>query len=133
MATIYFNWYEIHQAARKDPAAIIILTHALGFGYNSPIAWGKGKSLLQKLNIHHIPAFLFQTGLLEASKGNIFCTYKTKQPQSYIKNSKFLTYNAAAHYKDNNIKALSMRKISYMSLWLHRINPKRRTNVQQGG
>ena len=68
MDTIYFNWYELNQRGRKDPAAIIILTHALNFDYNYPIAWSSGKSLLQKLHIHHIPSFLFQTGILEASK-----------------------------------------------------------------
>ena len=37
MAITYFNWYEIHKAARKDPAAIIILTHGLTKDYNDPI------------------------------------------------------------------------------------------------
>lgn len=112
MATTYFNWYEIYQAARKDPAAIIILTYGLTKDYNEPIAWGKGRSLLNSLNIHHIPTFLFQSGILEASKGNIFSTFKTKQTQSYIKNTKFLTYNVAAKYKVDYLKTLSMRRVS---------------------
>ncbi len=112
MDTIYFNWYELNQRGRKDPAAIIILTHALNFDYNYPIAWSAGKSLLQKLHIHHIPAFLFQTGILEASNGNIYCTYKTENNQSYIKNNKFLYYNVSATKKVEYIKALSMRRIS---------------------
>ena len=112
MAITYFNWYEVHQAARKDPAAIIILTHGLSKGYNESICWRNGQSLLRYLNIHHIPTFMFQSGLLEASKGNIYSTFKIKQAQSYINNLKFLRYNVAAKYKVDYLKALSMRKIS---------------------
>ena len=112
MDITYFNWNELQQRGQRDPAAIIILTYAQSKSYNTPIAWHQGKSLLQILNIHHIPSFLFQTGILEAMAGNIFCTYKTKEKQSYIKNTKFLRYNVAAHYKVNYIKILSMRRIS---------------------
>jgi hypothetical protein len=120
VAITYFNWFEIYQAARKDPAAIIILTHGLTKDYNDPICWSKGQSLLRYLNIHHIPSFLFQTGLLEASKGNIFSTFKTKQVQSYVKNPKFLTHNVAAHYKIDYLKALSMRRVSDEDDKIHR-------------
>ena len=112
MNITYFNWHEIYQLARGDLAAIVILTYAQSKSYNTPIAWHSGKSLLEKLNIHHIPVFLFQTGTLEAIAGNIFCTYKTKEIQSYINNSKFLTYNVSARLKTDYIKALSMRRIS---------------------
>jgi hypothetical protein len=108
----YFNWYEIYQAARKDPAAIIILTYGLTKDYNEAICWRHGKSLLNLLNIHHIPSFMFQSGLLEASQGSIYSTFETKQTQSYIKNTKFLRYNVAAKFKVDYIKALSMRRMS---------------------
>ena len=112
MDNTYFNWNELQQRGQRDPAAIIILTYAQSKSYNTPIAWQYGNSLLQVLNIHHIPSFLLQSGILEVTAGNIFCTYKTKEIQSYIKNSKFLGYNVAAHHKVNYIKALSMRRIS---------------------
>ena len=120
MNITYFNWHEIYQLARGDLAAIVILTYAQSKSYNTPIAWHSGKSLLNKLNIHHIPAFLFQTGTLEAMAGNIFCSYKTKEIQSYINNSKFITYNVSAHLKTDYIKALSMRRISDKTNKIHR-------------
>ena len=120
MDITYFNWNELQQRGQRDPAAIIILTYAQSKSYNTPIAWHQGKSLLQILNIHHIPSFLFQTGILEAMAGNIFCSYKTKENQSYISNPKFLTYNVSAQYKVDYIKALSMRRISDKANKIHR-------------
>lgn len=65
---VYFNWYEIKSRARNNCAAIIILTHAQTVEYNSPIAWG-GKDLMRKLKIHHIPLFLFESGILKKKAG----------------------------------------------------------------
>ena len=111
MAITYFNWNEICTLARDDFAAIVILTYAQTKRYNESLTW-KGTSLLQLLHIHHIPAFLFQQGTLDSIKGNIYCRYKTKEAQSYILNSKVLTYNVNAKMKTFYIKALSMRRIS---------------------
>ncbi len=111
MAITYFNWHEIYRIGRGNPAAIVILTYAQTKSYNEPIVW-QGQSLLQLLQINHIPAFLFQQGTLDSIKGKILCNYRTKEKQSYIINPKVLKYNVNAKLKVNYIRALSMRRIS---------------------
>ena len=111
MVTTYFNWIELSRIARRDPAAIVVLTYAQTKGYNEPLAWG-GKNLLQILRINHVPMFLFQSGILNSVKGKITCTYKTEDPQCYLKNTKFLTYNVSAYDKALYIRALAYRRIS---------------------
>ena len=111
MAITYFNWNELYRIGRGDPAAIVILTYAQTKGIIEPIVW-QGKSILDLLRIHHIPAFLFQQGTLDSIKGRIYCGYRSKEKQSYILNTKFLTYNVQPRLKVNYIRALSMRRIS---------------------
>lgn len=104
----YFNWHELLLYGRRDMAAIIILAYAQTSMYNEY----SSKTLMKRININHIPNFLFQSGILEQKNKFLQCNYKTKEPQSYFVNSKFLIYNLPVRQKVNYLKALSMRRIT---------------------
>ena len=104
----YFNWYELMSKARKDQAAILILTFAQTKLYNPYTT----KGLMKALNINHIPVHLFTTGLLEQKKDKLVCNYKTEEPMSYFRNPWFLTKNVPVLQKTEYIQMLSMRRIS---------------------
>ena len=63
MAITYFNWDELRVKARGDPAGIIILTYGLSPGYNVSTS----QYMIKKLNINHIPQFLFRKNYLITS------------------------------------------------------------------
>lgn len=94
--------------ARKDQAAILILTFAQTKLYNPYTT----KGLMKALNINHIPVHLFTTGLLEQKKDKLVCNYKTEEPMSYFRNPWFLTKNVPVLQKTEYIQMLSMRRIS---------------------
>ncbi len=94
--------------ARKDQAAILILTFAQTKLYNPYTT----KGLMKALNINHIPIHLFSTGLLEQKKDRLVCNYKTEEPMSYFKNPWFLTKNVSVLQKTEYIQLLSMRRVS---------------------
>ena len=104
----YFNWYELMSKARKDQAAILILTFAQTKLYNPYTT----KGLMRALNINHIPVHLFSTGLLEQKKDKLVCNYKTEEPMSYFRNPWFLTKNVSVLQKTEYLQMLSMRRIS---------------------
>ena len=108
MDITYFNWYELTSKARKDQAAILILTFAQTKLYNPYTT----KGLMKALNINHIPMFLFTAGLLEQKKDRLVCNYKTIEPMSYFKNPWFLTHNVDILKKTEYLQLLSMRRIS---------------------
>ena len=108
MAITYFNYNEIYLRARKDPAAIIILTYGQTNLYNILST----KQLMSKLNINHIPSYLFTRGYLKQSNGRLWCMYKTIEPQSYFRNPNFLFSMASARHKALYIRALSTKKIA---------------------
>lgn len=103
-----FNWDEIYRKSRKDLAAIIILAFAQTKLYNEI----SSKGLMKKLNIHHIPSFLFQTQTLVQHRHKLVCNYITEEPQSYFKNPAFLFSGASAKHKVIYLRALSMRRLS---------------------
>ena len=94
--------------ARKDQAAILILTFAQTKLYNPYTT----KGLMKALNINHIPVHLFTTGLLEQKKDKLVCNYKTEEPMSYFRNPWFLTKNVSVLQKTEYLQMLSMRRIS---------------------
>ncbi len=107
MATTYFNWHELYVAAKGDPAGIIILTYGLTTSYNVT----SSQYMMKKLNINHIPPFLFSRGYLSESRYRVVNNYTTKEPQSYFKNDKFLFARVNVRHKALCLKALSMRPI----------------------
>lgn len=109
MAITYFNYNEIYSRAKGDPATIVLLTYAQTSEYNNYTS----QKLMKLLNINHIPQYLFSINCLHFSLTNkIVCSYKTIEPQSYIKNTEFLYYGINARSKAIYIKALATRKIS---------------------
>lgn len=110
MGITYFNYNEIILRARRDPAAIVLLTFAQSPLYN----YYKSERLMQTLCINHIPSFLFtaRTLVLNPVDHRIVCNYKTKKPDSYIRNPEFLTYGINARQKALYLRALSTRRIS---------------------
>lgn len=108
MDITYFNWQELLLHSNKDLAAIICLVFAQTNLYNKETS----KTLMNKLKIHHIPTQLFQSKLFSQYKTSLVCLYKTREPQSYFKNPKFLTYGVPARDKVVYLRALSMRRIS---------------------
>jgi len=107
-AVTYFNWYELTSKARKDQAAILILTFAQTKLYNPKTT----KGLMNALKINHIPAHLFTDGILEQTKTELKCHYKTQEPMSYLTNAWFLTHNVNILKKIEYLQLLSMRRIS---------------------
>jgi hypothetical protein len=97
-------------------AAIIILAYAQTSLYNEY----SSKTIMNRLNINHIPQFLFQSGVLEQKQGLLQCNYVTKEPQSYFVNNKFFIYNIPVRQKVNYLKALSMRRITDNSNYIPR-------------
>jgi hypothetical protein len=108
MDITYFNWNEIWRLSKGDLAAIIILTYAQTKLYNEISA----KTLMSRLGINHVPPSLFHDKVLTQYKTQLVCNYKTKEPQSYFTNSKFLFTSVPARSKAVYIKALGMRRIS---------------------
>lgn len=109
MAILYFNYNEINFRAKGDPAGIVLLTYAQSIDYTAYTS----KKLMSKLCINHIPQQLFIKKYLKFGlDGLIYPNYRTIEPQSYIKNSSFLTYGINARQKAIYIKALSARKIN---------------------
>ena len=108
MATTFFNWSEIVLRSDNDLAAVLCLTYAQTNEYNEL----SSKTMMNSLKIHHVPPALFYRRYFTQHKKVLLCNYKTKEPQSYIKNNSFLFLNAPARDKVVYIKALSMRRIS---------------------
>lgn len=108
MAITYFNWDELYIKSRKDLAAILCLAYAQTPEYNELST----KTMMNRLNIHHVPIYLFKKDLFQDHKHTLVCNYKTIEPQSYFRNSSFLFTNASARYKVVYLRALSMRRIS---------------------
>ena len=103
-----FNWEEIYKKSRKDMAAIIILAFAQTKLYNEI----SSKGLMKKLNIHHIPSFLFYNRILVQHKHQLICNYHTEDAQSYFRNPAFLLSAASAKHKVIYLRALSMRRLT---------------------
>ena len=66
---------------------------------------------MKKLNINHIPRFLFSSGNLSTSRYRVVSNYSTKEPQCYFKNEKFLYARVNVRHKALYLRALSMRPI----------------------
>ena len=68
---------------------------------------------MDKLKINHIPMHLFKTKRLYVYQHDkIGINYKTREPQSYFRNTKFLFMNISPVKKVSYLKALSTRRIS---------------------
>lgn len=106
--TTYFNWDEIFMLSRKDIAGIICLAYAQTNVYNEL----SSKTMLRRLNLHHIPRHIFNRNCFELINGRLHCYYKTREPQSYFKNNEFLFYNVPARQKAVYLKALSLRRLN---------------------
>ena len=108
MAITYFNWDELRVKARGDPAGIIILTYGLSPGYNVSTS----QYMIKKLNINHIPQFLFRKNYLIATKDKkVKINVKTKEIQSYFTYDKFLFARVSARQKALYLRALAMRPL----------------------
>jgi hypothetical protein len=131
---IYFNWFEIESRARKDSAAILILTFAQTKLYN-PIT---SKGLMNALKINHIPVHLFSEGILKQTDKGLKCNYKTQEPMSYFTNPWFLTHNVNILKKIEYLQLLSMRRISEKHNYIDKVyinkdltNPYLKTTVDK--
>ena len=117
MAIIYFNWYELHTKAKGDPAGIIILTYGLTLSYTVSTS----QYLMKKLNINHIPIFLFKKNYLIVTKDKkVKINVKTEDAQSYFAYDKFLFARVSARQKALYLRALSMRDINDKSNFIPR-------------
>ena len=117
MDTIYFNWDELRLKAKGDPAGIIILTYGLTKSYNISTSG----YLMKKLNINHIPQFLFARGILKATNNKVKVNYVTKEAQSYFKYDKFLFARVSARQKALYLRALSMRPLDDVRNFIPRV------------
>ena len=129
MDTIYFNWDELRLKAKGDPAGIIILTYGLTKSYNISTSG----YLMKKLNINHIPQFLFTRGVLKAINNKVKINYVTKDAQSYFKYDKFLYARVNVRHKALYLRALSMRPIDDKNNLIGSINPSKIINTVFGG
>lgn len=108
MAITYFNWSELWLLSSKDLSSIICLAYAQTIDYNELSA----KTMMYRLNLHHISPELFQRKLFTQYKHVLTCNYKTKDPQNYFTNSSFLYTKASAKFKAVYLKALGMRRLT---------------------
>jgi len=104
----FFNWDELKVNSRGDLSAILCLAYAQTIGYNELST----KTLMKRLNLQHIPIHIFNKNMFQQHKYSLTCSYKTVDPQSYFKNSKFLISGASARYNAVYSHALSMPRIS---------------------
>jgi hypothetical protein len=108
VAITYFNWDELRIKARGDPAGIIILTYGLSPSYNV----SSSQYMIKKLNINHIPVFLFRKNYLIVTKDNkVKINVKTEDAQSYFTYDKFLFARVSARQKALYLRALAMRAL----------------------
>ena len=70
------------------------------------------KNLLSRLNINHIPPFLFYAKTFTQYKNTLICNYRNREIQSYFKNPSFLFTNVSARQKMLYLLAVSMRRIN---------------------
>ncbi len=118
MAITYFNWDELRVKARGDPAGIIILTYGLSPGYNVSTS----QYMIKKLNINHIPQFLFRKNYLIATKDKkVKINVKTKEIQSYFTYDKFLFARVSARQKALYLRALAMRPLDDVRNFVPRV------------
>ena len=118
MAITYFNWDELRVKARGDPAGIIILTYGLSPGYNVSTS----QYMIKKLNINHIPQFLFRKNYLIATKDKkVKINVKTKEIQSYFTYDKFLFARVSARQKALYLWALAMRPLDDVRNFVPRV------------
>lgn len=108
MKKIYFNWYELYQKGRANPAAIILLTCGLTKKYD----YNTSTYIMKLLHLNHIPTFLFKDGLLSTHNNLIKFNYKTEESQCYFYNDMFLRTRVSAREKVIYLKALSFRSIT---------------------
>lgn len=105
---IYFNWEELLYLSKKDMAGILCLLHGLNpeyYEYNST-------TMMRRLSINHVPIVLFKQKCFKQINGRLLNLYKTKEPQGYIKNIKFLYLSVPVKQKITYIRALSMRRLN---------------------
>ena len=76
---------------------------------------------MKKLNINHIPQFLFARGILKTHKNKVRINYATKEAQSYFKYDKFLFARVSARQKAPYLRALSMRPLDDVRNFIPRI------------
>ena len=76
---------------------------------------------MKKLNINHIPQFLFTRGVLKAINNKVKINYVTKEAQSYFKYDKFLFARVSARQKALYLRALSMRPLDYVRNFIPRV------------
>lgn len=107
----YFNWEQLKLDSENDFTAILILTHAIQYKYNSSIA--KTVQHLRKyLYIDNIPNRLFERRFLVLDRNLVLSRYRCIEPQNYFINPYFMVSKCPVRYKIEYMYMLSQRKIT---------------------
>lgn len=114
MSIYKYNWNEIARKSDHNANGIILLAYCQVIGYNKRLAW-KASFLTNHLYLEYIPQILISRGLIKFTKRGIINKYKCELPQSYFRNSWFLTYRCTPNTKAAYLYILSQRNLSNFS------------------
>jgi hypothetical protein len=109
---IVLNVLEIKTLAQNNADAEVLLTFCASNEVGSVLAKDE-ISLQRKLNIKYIPRHLYNKGYLQYKPpGNIVSYFSIHEPQCYMINSSWLTYNVSSKVKSDYLHILGQRSIT---------------------
>ena len=115
----YFNFYELQSNCEDQIPAIFVLTVGLSLEYNKFIFNNLIDFRYKCFPLNDIPSIIYRKKLLRRNSDNTLeLLYRTKNPQSYCKNSSFLSLNCPINKKVQYLKLLSYRPISDTKNWI---------------
>lgn len=116
---LYFNFYELQVVAEDQIPAIFVLTVGLSLEYNNYRFNNLIDFRYKCFNLLDVPAVLFRRKAIRKTiQGEYLLTYRTSNPQSYIRNPKFLFTNYPIEKKVQYLKLLSYRSINNPNNWI---------------
>jgi hypothetical protein len=116
---LYFNFYELQLIAEDQIPAIFVLTVGLSLGYNNYRFNNLIDFRYKCFNLQDVPSILFRRKAIRKNiTGEYELTYRTKNPQSYLKNDKVLFVNYPIQKKVQYLKLLSYRSIKDPNNWI---------------
>jgi len=115
----YFNFNELQVVSEDQIPAIFVLTVGLSLYYNN-YRFNDLLDFRRKCpGVTDVPAVLYKRRAMRKTIAKEFIMdYRTKNPQSYITNGIFLTFNYPIAYKVQYIKLLSYRPINENNNWI---------------
>jgi hypothetical protein len=115
----YFNFCELQEVTEDHIPSIFVLSVGLSLVYNRNIINNLIDFRYKCFPLIDIPYILSKKRLVRKNiNKEIEILYKTKEPQSYFTNAKFLSTNCSILEKVQYLKLLSYRPINNFNPWI---------------